>query len=143
LKALIAVLALLAAFYSGIGEAGERTLFADASSIRSDAISTAFREKRSDVPVAGEGIVARILPDDNDGRRHQRFILNLASGQTLLVAHNIDLAPRVAPLNVGDRIEFTGVYEWNSKGGTIHWTHRDPGGRRAAGWLKRNGQIFQ
>ena len=35
------------------------------------------------------------LPDDNKGTRHQRFILKLSSGQTLLVAHNIDLADKI------------------------------------------------
>jgi len=35
----------------------------------------------------GSGTVTRVLPDDNDGSRHQRFILQLASGRTLLVAH--------------------------------------------------------
>jgi hypothetical protein len=93
--------------------------------------------------VRGEGRVVHILPDDDDGSRHQRFILKLASGQTLLVAHNIDLATRLAGLQEGDVVAFNGVYEWNSKGGLIHWTHRDPGGRHEAGWLKHNGQMYQ
>jgi len=84
-----------------------------------------------------------MLPDDNDGSRHQRFIVRLGSGQTILIAHNIDIAPRVSPLNVGDTIEFNGEYEWNSKGGVVHWTHRDPTGRHPAGWLMHNGKAFQ
>ncbi len=72
-----------------------------------------------------------------------RFIIQLATGQTLLIAHNIDLAPRVTPLALGDRIEFNGVYESNSQGGVIHWTHHDPSGRHTAGWIRRNGQTYQ
>jgi hypothetical protein len=108
-----------------------------------DAVRTAFNEQRSGVQVLGEGIVSRVLPDDNDGSRHQRFILTLSSGQTVLVAHNIDLAPRIASLREGDSVAFKGVYEWNAKGGVIHWTHLDPNGGHEAGWLKHAGQIYQ
>ena len=87
--------------------------------------------------------MVRVLPDDNSGSRHQRFILRLDSGQTVLVAHNIDLAPRLDLLKEGDTVSFSGEYEWNEKGGVIHWTHRDPNGNHAAGWLKYNGQIYQ
>ncbi len=52
--------------------------------------------------VTGGGVVDKILADDNDGGRHQRFILRLGSGQTLLVAHNIDIAPRLPSLAAGD-----------------------------------------
>lgn len=45
--------------------------------------------------MGGEGVVDRALSDDNDGSRHQRFILRLASGQTLLIAHNIDISLRI------------------------------------------------
>lgn len=111
---------------------------------RSDnAIASAFAAHRSNVPVSGQGVVARLLPDDNSGSRHQKFILRLASGQTLLVAHNIDLAPRIGGLGEGDPIEFNGIYEWNEKGGVLHWTHRDPAGRHAPGWLKHRGQTYQ
>ena len=84
-----------------------------------------------------------MLSDDTDGSPHQRFILRLGSGQTVLVAHNIDLAPRIPHLAVGDTIAFAGQYEWNEKGGVIHWTHDDPDGRHPAGWLKRDGEIYQ
>jgi len=106
-------------------------------------IATAFARHQSNVQVESQGTVTRLLPDDMDGSRHQRFILRLAAGQTLLVAHNIDLAPRVAGLNVGDRVAFRGEYEWNNKGGVIHWTHRDPAGRHEGGWIKHNGNLYQ
>lgn len=91
----------------------------------------------------GSGIVVRVLSDDNDGSRHQRFILKLNSGRTLLVAHNIDLAPRISGLRQGDTVEFNGEYESNSQGGVIHWTHRDPSGGHVDGWLKHDGRTYQ
>ncbi len=108
-----------------------------------DVIARAFDEQQNGVQVTGEGVVTRVLSDDNDGSRHQRFILRLESGQTLLVAHNIDIAPRLSALAPGDSVSFNGVYEWNSEGGTIHWTHRDPSGQHPAGWLQYNGRTFQ
>ena len=107
------------------------------------ALARAFENHAGNVQVQGQGTVIKILADDNDGSRHQRFIVRLDSGQTLLIAHNIDLASRVSPLSEGDAIEFNGEYEWNAKGGVVHWTHRDPAGRHPAGWLKHNGQMFQ
>ena len=107
------------------------------------AIARAFKEKKRNVQVEGEGVVERILADDLAGGRHQRFIVRLGSGQTLLIAHNIDLAPRVAGLKEGDRIAFYGEYIWNSQGGIVHWTHHDPQGRHVAGWLKHKGQTYQ
>ena len=93
--------------------------------------------------IEGSGVVIRVLADDNMGSRHQRFIVQLDSGQTLLIAHNIDVARRVEPLKSGDRIQFAGEYEWNQKGGVVHWTHHDPAGRHPAGWLRLNGQTYQ
>ena len=106
-------------------------------------VDRAFEARRSDVQVRGRGVVIKLLSDDNKGSRHQRFILRLPSGNTLLVAHNIDLAPRVDSLRVGDAVEFYGEYEWNDKGGVLHWTHDDPQGRHVAGWLRHRGLRYQ
>lgn len=107
------------------------------------AVRNAYDNRQSDVQVRGQGTVSRLLPDDLDGSRHQRFILELDTGQALLIAHNIDLAPRVAGLNKGDTVEFYGEYEWNSKGGVIHWTHNDPNHRHIDGWLKHRGRTYR
>ncbi|EGQ8024601.1 DUF3465 domain-containing protein [Vibrio vulnificus] len=106
-------------------------------------LQQAYQSQQSDLQVQGFGQVVKVLPDDNDGSRHQKFILKLNSGQTLLVAHNIDLAPRIPNLKVGDSVEFYGEYEWNKKGGVLHWTHKDPQNRHAHGWLKHNGQVYE
>jgi cold shock CspA family protein len=111
---------------------------------RSDAIiASAFSNHRSNLQISGQGVVAKILPDDNSGSRHQKFIIRLSSGQTLLVAHNIDLAPRINSLEQGDSVQFYGEYEWNEKGGVLHWTHRDPSGSHEGGWLEHQGQRYQ
>jgi len=106
-------------------------------------IADAYQNQQSNVQVAGSGAVIRILPDDTEGSQHQKFILNLQSGQTLLISHNIDLAPRMDALREGDTVGFYGEYEWNPQGGVVHWTHHDPGGSHEDGWLKHKGATYQ
>jgi hypothetical protein len=108
-----------------------------------EALARAFEQHTSNMQVEGQGVVRRVLSDDNDGSRHQRFVVALSSGQTLLIAHNIDLAPRVAGLREGDTVSFSGEYEWNAEGGVIHRTHRDPSKRRPPGWIRHNGEVYQ
>jgi hypothetical protein len=103
------------------------------------AVLEAYQNQQSNVIVENVvGSVEVLLRDDLDGDRHQRFIIRLASGQTVLVVHNIDIAPRVANLAVGDRVTIAGEYEWNDRGGLIHWTHRDPRSSHADGWIEHN-----
>jgi hypothetical protein len=102
----------------------------------------AIAKRQSDIQLRGSGRVTRLLPDDNEGSRHQKFILELNSGETILIAHNIDLAPRIDNLKRGDRVEFYGEYEWNDRGGIVHWTHKDPAGRHEDGWLKHKGKRY-
>ena len=105
-------------------------------------IVAAYEAKQSDLWVESSGTVERTLADDNEGSRHQRFIVRLSNGHSILIAHNIDLAPRV-PLSRGDRVMFKGEYEFNDKGGVVHWTHHDPRGRKDGGWIALNGELFQ
>ena len=106
-------------------------------------IAHAFENKLSNIQVEGIGKVKAILKDDNEGSRHQKFILQLENGQTLLVAHNIDLAPRINQLKKGDTVQFYGEYEYSAKGGVMHWTHHDPRKKHADGWLKHEGKTYQ
>jgi hypothetical protein len=106
-------------------------------------LARAFEQHESDIQVEGQGIVTRLLADDNEGSRHQRFIIELKTGQTILISHNIDLALRIDSLEAGDEVTFFGEYVWNSQGGTVHWTHLDPKGRHVAGWVKHKGRVYQ
>jgi len=99
--------------------------------------------RESNVEVAGEGVVTKILADDKSGGKHQRFIIKLTGGQTLLIAHNIDIAPRIDSLQTGDAIKFYGEYLWNEKGGIVHWTHHDPQGKHVDGWLEYKGKRYE
>ncbi len=104
-------------------------------------VESAFTARRSGQWVETNGRVTRLLTDDDEGSRHQRFILELDSGHTLLVSHNIDLARRL-PLVRNDRVVLRGRYEWNVRGGVVHWTHHDPDGRLQGGWILHEGVRY-
>ena len=106
-------------------------------------IENAYTNHRQNVQLKDHGKIEKILPDDTQGSRHQKFIVRINAHITILIAHNIDIAKRISDLKEGDNIEFYGEYEWNKQGGVVHWTHRDPSGRHLAGWLKHNGIIYQ
>ncbi|RZG64512.1 DUF3465 domain-containing protein [Acinetobacter junii] len=106
-------------------------------------IMQAYQQQLSNIQVQSKGEVKAILADDNDGSKHQKMILKLENGLTVLVAHNIDLAPRVEGLRKGEIVEFYGEYEYSPKGGVIHWTHHDPQGKHVDGWLKYQGKSYQ
>lgn len=145
-KLLFVVIIALGAYYAvQTHKVPALTTYATAEVIQDGAaqLQAAYQNNESDLQVQGSGQVIRVLPDDNKGSRHQKFLLQLSTGQTILIAHNIDLAQRIDGLQDGDTVEFYGEYEWNEKGGVIHWTHHDPSGRHTDGWLKHNGTVYQ
>lgn len=93
--------------------------------------------------VTVHGTVSRLLADDRNGSRHQRFIIRTDSGNTLLIAHNIDLAPRLDGLVVGDGVVASGEYQSNPQGGLLHWTHRDPAGHHRTGYIQWKGRRYE
>lgn len=145
MKKLILIVVAIALVYGFVHEKGV-SIPTSSSLLPHDSNGTlqkAYKNRQSDLQVQGEGVVIKLLRDDLEGSRHQKFILKLITGQTLLVSHNIDLAPRIATLQTGDTVGFYGEYEWNSKGGVIHWTHHDPDGRHIGGWLKHKDKTYQ
>lgn len=102
-----------------------------------------FTGMRSGVHVEAEGRIVHILPDDNHGSRHQLFLCDLSNGLTLKISHNIDIAPYI-PVQKGDTVRFRGDYEYNDKGGVVHWTHRNTrGGSHPHGWIKHKGKTYE
>lgn len=133
---LVLIVSLNVGLLAGCGGIGQDTVAGSGG-------QRAFEGHQSNVQVEGEGVVSRILPDDTSGITHQRFIIRLSSGQTVLIDYNTDIAERIEDLKVGDRVSFAGEYIWNEQGGLVHWTHHDPAGRHPSGWLKYNGRTYQ
>jgi hypothetical protein len=106
-------------------------------------VAKLYGAKAYQVEVEDTGRVVKLFADDTNGLKHQKFLVKVASGQTLLFAHNIELAKRIDEIAVGDTITFRGEYVYNPKGDVVHWTHHDPSGHHPAGWIQLNGKIYE
>lgn len=105
------------------------------------ALADAIASRKENVAVEASGRVVKLLPDDREGDRHQRLLVEVAGGSTVLIAHNIDVGKRV-DVREGQTIQFKGDYIWNDRGGVVHWTHHDPAKRHADGWIRVDGATF-
>ncbi|MBX9668186.1 MAG: DUF3465 domain-containing protein [Candidatus Obscuribacterales bacterium] len=105
-------------------------------------VIAAQSQRANGVNIVVTARVKRLLPDDRKGNPHQRFLLQLSNGTSVLVAHNIDLAPYV-PLHENDMVTISGEYIWNEQGGVIHYTHRPTNFKHKGGYIDFNRQIYQ
>jgi hypothetical protein len=106
-------------------------------------IMDAVTNRRTGITVQHWGTVERTMSDDQGAAgKLQKFVLALENRHTLLVAHDVDVAPRV-PLAIGDRVEFRGRYDWNGAGGLIYRTHHDPQMIFEDGWIRHNGKVYR
>ncbi len=101
-----------------------------------------YAQQESGVMVEFEARVERILSDDKVPPRHQRFILTLNNGHSVLIAHNLELSERV-PIKLNDRVKVHGMYQFNAQGGIVHWTHRDQGVGTRHGWIELGGKRYE
>jgi hypothetical protein len=108
------------------------------------AVCAAFSAQRSGVEVVAQGSVTRVL-GVQAGRSspHEGFLLRLDSGCAIVVRVevNTDFTGTI-PLSIGQRVLVKGDYEYYSRGGVIHWTHRDPRGRHENGYVDVNGTMY-
>jgi hypothetical protein len=105
-------------------------------------IDEAQRSRRGINFVEVKGVtVAKTLPDDNKGLRHQKWIVTLNNGSQMMGVYNIDLGEHI-PLKEGDVINMAGQYIWDRGGGLLHWLHADPKGRRPDGYVEVNGVRY-
>lgn len=126
--------------------AGGSTALAPAVGQGLDDLRGLIADRASGRMVTVTAEIFRVLEDDHDGSRHQRFLIAVGrEGRrtlTVKISHNIDLAPRV-PAEEGDVITVRGEFEWNDLGGVIHWTHHDPARRREGGWIEFDGRRYE
>ncbi|AHZ86355.1 hypothetical protein Bb109J_c1014 [Bdellovibrio bacteriovorus] len=119
----------------------ESGAFLDESASDSDLVRAVNERRREDFVEGGRLTVVKILPDDNSGLEHQKWVVRLSNGELMQAVYNLDMCPRV-PLNVGDVIAMGGQFIWTNKGGLLHWLHHDPRGRRPDGYVYVNGQYY-
>ncbi|MEO6912702.1 MAG: DUF3465 domain-containing protein [Candidatus Baltobacteraceae bacterium] len=107
----------------------------------------AYLNEASRVEVTATGQVARVLGLRNGpSGAHEGFIMKLPNCNnslfTVKVEDNVSFAGNI-PLTEGDTLIVKGEYEYYPRGGVIHWTHRDPRGRHAGGYIEFNGKRYQ
>jgi len=137
--ALIAVLALFAVGgCRTVPPTGTVTASADNA-----AVKNAFERRAENVELTASGAIDRVLSDqDGPSGPHERFIVRLSDvGLTLLVEHNLSIAPRV-PVAVGGTVLVHGEYVWNAQGGLLHFTHHDPDGSHEGGYVVYDGKRY-
>jgi hypothetical protein len=117
---------------------------ADASN---GAVYDAWRAQRSRVEVTASGTIARVL-GTRSGRYapHDGFLLHLRGpegrGLTIRVEDNVTMTGQIALVAGADAI-VRGEYVYDPRGGIVHWTHRDPRGHHAAGYVQTGGKLYQ
>jgi hypothetical protein len=74
-------------------------------------------------------------------RTHEAFYARTGCGPVEVV-DNVDIAPP-CPVRTGDRIEICGeMVHDRGRPPVIHWTHHDPSGRHAGGFIRLNGRTY-
>ncbi len=110
-------------------------------------IYDAWRGGRSGIEVQASGSVARVLGErTGPSGPHEGFLLHLTGsgghGLTVRVESNLDIMGSV-PVRDGEAATVRGEYDYDPRGGVIHWTHRDPRGRHPDGFVEIDGHRYQ
>jgi len=106
------------------------------------AVQRAFEQRAEGAELTATGIVDRVLSDESGpSGPHERFIVRLPSGMTVLIEHNLSIAPRV-PVAIGSAVTVHGEYVWNAEGGLLHFTHHDPDRSHENGYVLYGGRRY-
>lgn len=107
----------------------------------SEIVRAVVNRRRVDF-VEGRGmVVIRTLADDTNGLRHQKWVVQLSNGSSMMAVYNLDMCERVA-LKVGDHVAMGGQFVWTNQGALLHWLHYDPRKTRPDGYVEVNGKVY-
>lgn len=134
------ILFIMALLISSISVAGD---YDNIDQIQDDkALVQALKnQRRAHFIQAANLTVSRLLEDDNDGLRHQKWVAKTSVGQSVTIVYNVDMGIRV-PLQVGDKFAVGGEFIWTKTGGLLHWVHEDPRDKRPDGYVYVDGVIY-
>ncbi|MDG0816825.1 DUF3465 domain-containing protein [Bdellovibrio svalbardensis] len=90
---------------------------------------------------AGQMVVEEILPDDNQGLPHQKWLVRLSDNSSVELVYNSDMGDRV-PLQVGEVMSAGGQLIMAQQGPLLHWLHSDPKQHRPDGYVYVNGTYY-
>nr|WP_295902263.1 DUF3465 domain-containing protein [uncultured Bdellovibrio sp.] len=107
----------------------------------SDIVRAVNEQRRVNFVEGGGMVVTKVLPDDNNGLKHQKWVVRLSNGKTMQAVYNSDMCPRV-PVKVGDVVAMGGMFLWTNTGALLHWLHHDPRGNRPDGYVYVNGKYY-
>lgn len=113
-----------------------------ASSNDSDLVRAVRDRRQIHFVESGQVTVSQILPDDNQGLRHQRWFVRLSDGSVVFAVYNIDMEVDKVPVAVGQEMSLGGEFKWTSNGGLLHWLHADPRKQRPDGYVVTQGQRY-
>ena len=113
----------------------------DTNASDADIVRLVNAQKRADFVEGGGMVVVKLLPDDNSGLTHQKWMVRLSNGKLMQAVYNTDMCPRVQ-LQVGDVVAMGGQFIWTNQGGLLHWLHHDPRGNRPDGYVMVNGKYY-
>lgn len=92
--------------------------------------------------VESVGQVVMLIVPEASSSGCQKFVIKLATGDLVLVNHNIEKAPPVEDLKLGDTVAFAGEYTTGLNGDEVTKTYADPTGAGQAGWIRHNGRVY-
>ncbi len=105
-------------------------------------IYQAQKDHLKHVEVIVKAKVYKMLSYDLYGLPHERFLIKLNNNSTVLIAHDLKMAPCV-PLKANDDVTIKGEYIWNNLGGVIHWTHHTDTAFHVGGYILFNNKTYQ
>ncbi len=107
-------------------------------------LSQALQNKRPlNFVEINDALVVKVLKNDTQGSRHQRWLMRTASGELITAIYNIDVAEEI-PLKTGDTISLAGelIFGSRKKDPIIHWLHSDPEKKRPDGYIIYAGKKY-